>query len=180
MTGELDQTLTRSITMQVNERDRTCVAPTRASLADVLREQLGLTGTHVACEQGVCGACTVLIDGAPVRSCLVLGVQCEGAEITTIEGVAPPGELSVEQQAFWEKHGLQCGFCTPGMIVSATDLLNRNPNPTEDEVRHYMSGNVCRCTGYQGIVDAVLHAAELRRTSDGSGAAEGTDAKDEK
>jgi carbon-monoxide dehydrogenase small subunit len=131
-------------------------------LADVLREQLGLTGTHVGCEQGVCGACTVLVDGRPVRSCLMLGVQCRGCEVTTVEGVAPPGELSVEQQAFWEKHGLQCGFCTPGMIISAMDLLDGNPDPTEDEVRDGMSGNVCRCTGYQFIVDAVMRAAELR------------------
>lgn len=164
MTGELDQTQSRSITMKVNRRDRTCVATTRTSLADVLREQLGLTGTHVGCEQGVCGACTVLLNGAPVRSCLVLGVQCDGGEVTTVEGVAPPGELSIEQQAFWEKHGLQCGFCTPGMIISVASFLDRNPRPTEEEVRVGMSGNVCRCTGYQFIVDAVLHAAEMRRS----------------
>ena len=165
MTGELDQTLRRSLTMKVNGRDRTVVVTTRASLADVLREEVGLTGTHVGCEQGVCGACTVKVDDAVVRACLVLGVQCQGCDVTTIEGVAPVGELSIEQEAFWEKHGLQCGFCTPGMIISAQDLLDRNPDPTEDEVREAMSGNVCRCTGYQFIVDAVLHAGELRRAA---------------
>jgi carbon-monoxide dehydrogenase small subunit len=165
MAGELDQTLRRSITLTVNGRERTVVATTRASLADVIREQIGLTGTHLGCEQGVCGACTVKLDGATTRACLVLGVQCHGAEVTTIEGVAPPGRLSLEQEAFWEKHGLQCGFCTPGMIITAQDLLDSTPDPTAEEVREAMSANVCRCTGYQFIVDAVLHAAELRRSA---------------
>lgn len=178
MSRELDQTENRSITMNINQAERTCVASTRSTLADVLRESHGLTGTHIGCEQGVCGACTVLLDGEPVRSCLVLGVQCHGSEVTTIEGVGKPGELSIEQEAFWEKHGLQCGFCTPGMIVSTKALLEVNPDPSEEEVRDYMSGNVCRCTGYQFIVDAVLHAAELykeQRDSAGAGTDAGSD-----
>jgi carbon-monoxide dehydrogenase small subunit len=135
----------------------------RLLLSDFLRHDLGLTGTHVGCEHGVCGACTVLVDGEPVRSCLLLAVQADGHEVTTVEGLAPaPGELHPLQQAFWEAHGLQCGFCTPGFLMTLVPFLEENPSPTEDEVRHALSGNLCRCTGYQHIVDAVLLAAERR------------------
>lgn len=136
------------------------VAP-RITLADFLREDCGLTGTHLGCEHGVCGACTVLVDGRAVRSCLVFAVQSEGSEVTTIEGIAgPDGDLNHVQEAFRDEHGLQCGFCTPGFIVSVTALLRDNPNPTEQEIREGLSGNVCRCTGYQGIINAVRRAAE--------------------
>ena len=130
------------------------------TLVDFLRHQLRLTGTHVGCEHGVCGACTVLVDGRSARSCLMLAVQANGHEVTTIEGVAPsPTELHPLQQALRDCHGLQCGFCTPGMITTLLEFLNDCPNPTEEEVRVAISGNLCRCTGYQGIVDAVLAVA---------------------
>jgi carbon-monoxide dehydrogenase small subunit len=131
----------------------------RQSLADFLREELNLTGTHVGCEHGVCGACTVLCDGEAVRSCLMLAAQCDGAEITTVEGLATGDQLHPLQEAFRDKHGLQCGFCTPGMLMSALAFLRETSAPTEDEVRRALSGNLCRCTGYQDIVAAVLHAA---------------------
>jgi carbon-monoxide dehydrogenase small subunit len=150
----------REITVTVNGRPYTRTVPTRKTLADFLREDLGLTGTHLGCEHGVCGACTVNVDGGIVRSCLMLAVQAGGRELTTIEGVAPgPGQLSTVQQAFWDHHGLQCGFCTPGMVMAATDLLERNPSPTEAEVREAMGGNLCRCTGYHFIVESILAAA---------------------
>lgn len=137
----------------------------RTNLADFLREDLGLTGTHLACEHGVCGACTVLVDGRAVRSCLVLAVQADGAEVTTVEGIAAPdGTLSPVQQAFMDCHGLQCGFCTPGFVVTVTAFLEANPDPSEAEIREGIAGNLCRCTGYQGIVDAVTLAAERLRT----------------
>ncbi len=133
----------------------------RLLLSDFLRHDLGLTGTHVGCEHGVCGACTILVDGEPMRSCLMLAVQAPGHELTTVEGLAPSaGELHPLQQAFWEAHGLQCGFCTPGILLTLVPFLEENPHPTELEVRHALSGNLCRCTGYQHIVDAVLLAAE--------------------
>jgi carbon-monoxide dehydrogenase small subunit len=133
----------------------------RRLLADFLRYDLGLTGTHVGCEQGVCGACTVLLDGEAVRSCITMAVQADGCSITTIEGLAPgPGELHPIQQAFWEHHGLQCGFCTPGFVISAYAFLQDNPRPSRDEIREALSGNLCRCTGYKNIVDAVEAAAE--------------------
>jgi carbon-monoxide dehydrogenase small subunit len=139
-------------------RRRATVAP-RLTLADYLRDRCGLTGTHLGCEHGVCGACTVLLDGDAVRACLVFAVQANGAEVTTIEAMAgPDGELSRLQAAFRDHHGLQCGFCTPGFIVSATAFLRDNPHPTDDEIRVGLSGNLCRCTGYQGIISAV-HAA---------------------
>lgn len=167
-----DPAMSRAITVTVNGRRYERHAPTRKTLADFLREDLGLTGTHLGCEHGVCGACTVVLDGEIVRSCLMLAVQCDGCELRTIEGVAPgPDQLSPVQEAFWEKHGLQCGFCTPGMVVTATDLLARNPHPTEAEVREQMGGNLCRCTGYQFIVDAVLAAAEAGART-GAGAEE--------
>ena len=159
--GASDPALVRQISMQVNGREHIAFVPTRKTLADFLREDLGLTGTHLGCEHGVCGACTVRVDSRMVRSCLMLAVQCDGASVQTIEGVTPgPEELNHVQQAFWDKHGLQCGFCTPGMVIAAMDLLERNPHPTEQEVREAMSGNLCRCTSYQFIVDSVLAAAE--------------------
>lgn len=142
----------------VRRQDR---IPPRLTLADYLREKCGLTGTHLGCEHGVCGACTILLDGESVRACLIFAVQADGAELTTVEGIAgPDGELSAVQQAFRDHHGLQCGFCTPGFIVSATAFLRDNPDPTDSEIRSGISGNLCRCTGYQGIVRAVRAAAD--------------------
>jgi carbon-monoxide dehydrogenase small subunit len=133
-------------------------------VADFLRRELNLTGTHLGCEHGVCGACTVLLDGEAVRSCLMLAVQTDGHELITTEGLsAPDGTLSAIQQAFWDEHGLQCGFCTPGMLTTLTAFLKENPSPTEDEVRGAISGNLCRCTGYANIVAAALKAAERMR-----------------
>jgi carbon-monoxide dehydrogenase small subunit len=134
-------------------------------LADCLREDLRLTGTHVGCEQGVCGACTVLVDGRPVRSCLMFAVQAQGAEIETIEALGRgPEDLHPVQQAFWDCHGLQCGFCTPGMVLTAKALLEENPQPTDEEIREAIAGNICRCTGYVFIVDAIRTAAERQAT----------------
>src|SRR5204863_283359 len=129
------------------------------SLADFLRDGLDLTGTHVGCEHGVCGACTVLLDGEPVRSCLLLAIQMDGARLTTVEGLADGERLHPIQQAFWDHHGLQCGFCTPGMLLTAKAFLEEHPNPTEDEIREAISGNLCRCTGYHFIVEAIRVAA---------------------
>ena len=146
--------------VRVNGADRRMRVEHRTTLADALREQLHLTGTHLGCEHGVCGACTVLVDDEAVRACLVLAVQAEGAEVTTVEGLSPDdGTLSPIQEAFRANHGLQCGFCTPGFVVSVHALLRENPNPTDDEVREGLSGNLCRCTGYQGIMAAVRQAA---------------------
>ena len=131
----------------------------RMLLAHFLRESLGLTGTNIGCDTSHCGACTVLMDGVAVKSCTVLAVQADGTSVTTIEGLAADGNLHAVQNAFWEKHGLQCGFCTPGMIITVVDLLNNNPTPTEEEIRLGLEGNICRCTGYQNIVEAVKHAA---------------------
>ena len=135
----------------------------RKTLADCLREDCGLTGTHLGCEHGVCGACTVLVDGVAVRSCLMFAVQAEGAEVTTVEGLAPDGELGPVQRAFAEEHGLQCGFCTPGFVVTVHAFLADHPDPTRDEILEALSGNLCRCTGYQGIVRAVERAAASTR-----------------
>ena len=155
---------TREITVTVNGESRTATAETRTSLGDFLRQTLGLTGTHMGCEHGVCGACTVLVDGEAARSCLMLAVQADGCEITTVEGLAgDDGALSPLQEAFWKHHGLQCGFCTPGMLTSLTAYLRDNPDPSERDVREAISGNICRCTGYQGIVDAALDAAKTMR-----------------
>jgi carbon-monoxide dehydrogenase small subunit len=148
------------IELTVNGETRRAMVEPRRSLADFLRDDLHLTGTHLGCEHGVCGACTVILDGRAVRSCLVLAVQTPGAEVTTVEGLAPDGELSPVQAAFQAEHGLQCGFCTPGFVVSATALLDRNPDPSESEIREGLSGNLCRCTGYQGILRAVRTAAD--------------------
>ena len=150
------------ITVRVNGRTRRVSVEPRMTLADALREKCHLTGTHLGCEHGVCGACTVLVDGAAVRACLMFAVQADGAEVTTIEGMAGPGgELSPVQAAFRDCHGLQCGFCTPGFIVSVTALLRDNPSPSDDEIREGLSGNLCRCTGYQGILKAVRQAAQV-------------------
>ncbi len=152
----------RSITLQINGLQRTGEAEPRRLLSDFIREDLGLTGTHVGCEQGVCGACTVLLDGEPVRSCLLFAVQADGTRIETIESLGADVEtLHPVQVAFWEKHGLQCGFCTPGMVLTAKAFLEHNPSPTAEEVRVALAGNICRCTGYVFIVESVLHAAEL-------------------
>jgi carbon-monoxide dehydrogenase small subunit len=150
-----------AVTVSVNgERRRALVEP-RKTLADFLREDCALTGTHLGCEHGVCGACTVLVDGEAVRSCLLFAVQAQGSEVTTIEGLTPPEGLSPIQQAFMENHGLQCGFCTPGFIVSVHAFLAENPHPTQTEIREGLSGNLCRCTGYQGIIKAVESLAGI-------------------
>ena len=152
-------TIKMKVAINVNgtlyERD---VEP-RVTLVDFIRDELGFTGTHVGCEHGVCGACSVLLNDEPVRSCCMFAVQADGMEITTVEGLAPErGQLSKIQDAFCEKHAMQCGFCTPGMLIACQDLINQVPHPTEDQVREAIGGNLCRCTGYQQIVDAVLYA----------------------
>jgi carbon-monoxide dehydrogenase small subunit len=153
-----------TVNVTVNGRAWEAAVEARLTLADFLREKCHLTGTHLGCEHGVCGACTVLVDGAAVRSCLMFAVQADGAEVTTIEGIAAPdGELSSVQAAFRDCHGLQCGFCTPGFIVSVTAFLEDNPSPTDQEIRESLSGNLCRCTGYQGILNAVHQAAGASR-----------------
>jgi carbon-monoxide dehydrogenase small subunit len=158
---------THEITVTVNGRGYRRSVEDRKLLSDFLREDCGLTGTHVGCEHGVCGACTILFDGAAVRSCLAFAVQADGAQLTTLEGLAPAGgPLGPVQQGFMECHGLQCGFCTPGFVISATAFLERNPQPTEEEIREAMSGNVCRCTGYQGIVRAIQRAAQIMAGSE--------------
>jgi carbon-monoxide dehydrogenase small subunit len=158
--GRAEMTTAHQIAVTVNAcRHERTVEP-RLLLSDFLRHELGLTGTHVGCEHGVCGACTVLLDGEPVRSCLLLAVQADGREVTTVEGLAPAaGPLHPLQEAFWECHALQCGFCTPGFLMTLVPFLAENPNPSEDEIRRALSGNLCRCTGYQHIVDAVLRFA---------------------
>jgi aerobic carbon-monoxide dehydrogenase small subunit len=155
-----------SVQMQVNGVKRRATVPARLTLADYLREHCGLTGTHLGCEHGVCGACTILMDGEAVRACLVFAVQADGAEITTVEGIAAPdGELSPVQAAFRDNHGLQCGFCTPGFVVSVTAFLRDHPDPTDEQIREGLSGNLCRCTGYQGILKAVRAAAQAGGTA---------------
>ena len=152
--------LTRPLTVTVNGEERSTEVETRLLLVHYLRGTLGLTGTHVGCDTTSCGACTVLLDGVPVKSCTVLAVQADGREITTVEGLAAGAELHPIQEGFHEEHGLQCGFCTPGMMLTAKALLDENPDPSEDEIRWALSGNVCRCTGYQNIVNAVRYAAD--------------------
>jgi carbon-monoxide dehydrogenase small subunit len=153
-----NRSLFRTIGLTINGQRYERRVSTRKNLADFLREEIGLTGTHVGCEHGVCGACTVFVDGSLVRSCLTLAVQCESRAITTIEGLGRQ-DLHVVQNAFWDHHALQCGFCTPGMVLTVIDLISRSSNPSEGEVRASLSGNICRCTGYQFIVDATLAAA---------------------
>jgi carbon-monoxide dehydrogenase small subunit len=151
------------ITLVVNGQQRELDVEPRRLLVQVLREDLGLTGTHVGCDTSQCGACTVHLDGAAVKSCTVLAVQADGGSVTTIEGLATNGELHPLQAAFREKHGLQCGFCTPGMIMTAADLLAHQPDPSDDEIRHSLEGNICRCTGYHNIVAAVREASATLR-----------------
>jgi aerobic-type carbon monoxide dehydrogenase small subunit (CoxS/CutS family) len=156
----------REITLTVNGTTHTCRVAERMHLADFLRHELQLTGTHVGCEHGVCGACTVLVDGVSARSCLMLAVQADGANVDTVESLARGGELNPLQQAFQDKHGLQCGYCTPGILMSLTELLRDDPSPDEDAVRVTLSGHLCRCTGYQNIVAAALDAAARLREGD--------------
>ena len=151
---------THSVSLTVNGEARTIEVEPRRLLVHAIREDLGLTGTHVGCDTSNCGACTVHLDGQAVKSCTVLAVQADGAQVTTIEGLGSEGNLHPVQEAFWEEHGLQCGYCTPGMIMASADLLRRNPKPDEAEVRHALEGNLCRCTGYHNIVKAVLDAAQ--------------------
>jgi carbon-monoxide dehydrogenase small subunit len=148
----------RPITVEVNGEAIELDVPARRLLVHFLRDDLGLTGTHVGCDTGNCGACTVHLDGAPIKSCMLLAVQADGAKVTTVEGLAPNGELTTLQRAFSEHHALQCGYCTPGMLMSATALLERSPHPSEEEVRVALQGNICRCTGYVNIVEAVMAA----------------------
>jgi carbon-monoxide dehydrogenase small subunit len=158
-------TMKRAITVTVNGKQYRSEVEPRMLLVHYLREVLDLTGTHVGCNTSQCGACVVQLNGDAVKSCTVLAVQADGSEVTTIEGLAPEGSLHPIQEGFWEKHGLQCGFCTPGMIMASYQLLKNNPNPTEAEIRKGLEGNICRCTGYQNIVRAVQYAAEKMQTS---------------
>ncbi len=157
--------MTEPTRLTVNGAPVEAAIEARLTLADLLRDELGLTGTHLGCEHGVCGACTVLLDGDAVRSCLVLAVQAEGREVRTVEGLADGDQLAPVQQAFWEAHGFQCGFCTPGFVMTTVALLEENPTADEAEIREALSGNICRCTGYQSIVDGVLLA--VRRLNEG-------------
>ena len=152
----------QAISINVNGVDHASEVEPRLLLVHYLREVLKLTGTHVGCETSICGACTVLIDGQAVKSCTMFAVQADGANITTIEGLAANGNLHPMQEGFWEKHGLQCGYCTPGMIMTGTQIVDRNANPSRDEIRHGLEGNLCRCTGYQHIVEAVEYAAKKK------------------
>ena len=158
----------RRITLRVNGTTYTGEAEPRKTLADFIREDCGLTGTHLGCEHGVCGACTILMDGQTVRSCLMFAVQAEGAEMTTVEGLADGDRLHPIQQAYWDHHALQCGFCTPGFLMTTVEFLNDNPQPTEREIREALAGNLCRCTGYQNIVTAVAAAAHTLAAATGA------------
>jgi carbon-monoxide dehydrogenase small subunit len=157
--------VTEQISLVVNGAKRQVGVEPRRLLVQVIRDDLGLTGTHVGCDTTQCGACTVTVDGQAVKSCTMLAVQADGSNVTTIEGLAQNGELHPLQQAFWENHGLQCGFCTPGMIMAAADLLARDTDPSDQEIRHAIEGNICRCTGYQNIVTAIREAAKVMRAS---------------
>lgn len=161
---------TADIAIKVNGEEHAAAVEPRMLLVHFLRDQLGKTGTHVGCDTSSCGACTVLLDGVSVKSCTLFAVQADGCAVTTIEGLGSRAALHPMQEAFWAQHGLQCGYCTPGMIVAAVDLVARNPEPTEDEVRAGLEGNLCRCTGYQHIVDAVLAAAKAMRANAPRGA----------
>jgi carbon-monoxide dehydrogenase small subunit len=155
----------QAISINVNGVDHQDEVEPRLLLVHYLRDLLGLTGTHIGCETSICGACTVLLDGRAVKSCTMFAVQADGANITTIEGLAANGQLHPVQEGFWEHHGLQCGYCTPGMIIAATQIIDRNPNPSRDEIRHGLEGNLCRCTGYQHIVEAVEYAAKKKASA---------------
>lgn len=155
----------QAITINVNGVDHSSEVEPRLLLVHFLRDMLGLTGTHVGCETSICGACTILLDGQAVKSCTMFAVQASGSNITTIEGLAANGNLHPVQQGFWECHGLQCGYCTPGMIMTSSQIIDRHPQPSRDEIRHGLDGNLCRCTGYQHIVEAVEYAAAKRQAS---------------
>ncbi len=157
--------MTEQISLSVNGAQRQVAVEPRRLLVQLIRDDLGLTGTHIGCDTSQCGACTVHVDGQAVKSCTMLALQAEGSSVTTIEGLATDGELHPLQQAFWDYHGLQCGFCTPGMIMAAADLLARDTDPTDEEIRHAIEGNICRCTGYQNIVTAIREAAKVMRGS---------------
>ncbi len=159
----------KSVSITVNNRGQSQEIEPRMLLVHYLRDVLGLTGTHIGCETSICGACTVLVDGQAVKSCTMFAIQAEGCEVTTIEGLAREGRLHPVQEGFWEQHGLQCGYCTPGMIIAAAQVLDRNPDPTSDEIRHGLEGNLCRCTGYQHIVEAVQYAARKMATKAATG-----------
>jgi carbon-monoxide dehydrogenase small subunit len=158
----------KDIALRINGHEQVATVDVRTTLVDFIREQAGLTGTHVGCEHGVCGACTILVDGAPMRSCLLFAVQADGAEITTVEAMGTPEHLHPIQEAFRDHHGLQCGFCTPGFLMTTMALLRDTPAPTDAEIRAALTGNLCRCTGYQGIVEAVRDAARRLRPQEHS------------
>jgi carbon-monoxide dehydrogenase small subunit len=158
------------VTITINGQQRTDEVEDRLLLVHYLRDVAQLTGTHVGCETTLCGACTVLLNGKAVKSCTVLAAQADGAQVTTVEGLAKNGELHPVQEGFWEEHGLQCGFCTPGMLMLSVDLLTRNPDPSEAEIRHALDGNLCRCTGYQHIINAIQYAARKMRGGAGRSA----------
>ena len=159
----------KSINITVNGVPHSAEVEPRVLLVHYLRDVLGLTGTHVGCETSICGACTVIVDGQSAKSCTMFAVQADGANVTTIEGMAANGDLHAVQEGFWEQHGLQCGYCTPGMIMAAAQILDRNPDPTDAEIRHGLEGNLCRCTGYQHIVEAVQNAARKMKGQEATG-----------
>jgi len=159
----------KAINVSVNGVAHPSEVEPRLLLVHYLRDVLGLTGTHIGCETSICGACTVNMDGQAVKSCTILAVQADGADITTIEGLAVDGQLHEVQEGFWEQHGLQCGYCTPGMIMASAQILDRNPDPSRDEIRHGLEGNLCRCTGYQHIVEAVQYAARKMKSQSATG-----------
>lgn len=157
------------ISVNVNGNTHESEVEPRLLLVHYIREVLGLTGTHIGCETSICGACTVMLDGQTVKSCTMLAVQANGSAVKTIEGLATAGELHPVQEGFWEQHGLQCGYCTPGMIMASAQMLDRNPDPSEEEIRHGLEGNLCRCTGYQHIVESVKHAARIANSKSATG-----------
>ncbi|MFP5261622.1 MAG: (2Fe-2S)-binding protein [Blastocatellia bacterium] len=159
----------KAISVNVNRTAHRSEVEPRLLLVHYLRDVLGLTGTHVGCETSICGACTVIVNGQSVKSCTMLAVQADGADVTTIEGMAADGRLHPVQEGFWEQHGLQCGYCTPGMIMAAAQILDRNPDPSEEEIRHGLEGNLCRCTGYQNIVGAVQYASRKMKSQGATG-----------
>src|SRR4030095_6443982 len=161
--------MNQAININVNGVDHHDEVEPRLLLVHYVRDLLGLTGTHVGCETSICGACTILVDGQAVKSCTMLAVQADGSNVTTIEGLAANGDLHPVQEGFWEQHGLQCGYCTPGMIIAAAQILERNPDPTEADIRHGLEGNLCRCTGYQHIVEAVQNAARRMKGESATG-----------